>query len=149
MPDTLFLDPNILKQKGVVHFDDIPVNQYEKTVTEERAVYGDAELIRIYRDMTILREFESMLNRIKTQGNYNGVEISYPGPAHLSLGQESAAVGQAYLLDTDDLIFGSHRSHSEILAKSLSAIQKLNDETLMKIMEGFDEGRILRTLEKR
>ncbi|MDR1952883.1 MAG: dehydrogenase [Clostridiales Family XIII bacterium] len=148
MPDTLFLDPNTLKQKGFVHFDDIPVNQYDKTVAEERAAIGDDALIRIYRDMTILREFESMLNRIKTQGNYNGVEITYPGPAHLSLGQESAAVGQAYLLNTDDLTFGSHRSHSEILAKSLSAIQKLDDETLMRVMEGFDGGRILRTLEK-
>ena len=35
-------------------------------------------------------------------------------PAHLSMGQEAAAVGQALTLDKDDLIFGSHRSHGEI-----------------------------------
>ena len=150
MPKRLLVDPNELRQAGAIHFTDIPVNQYQKTIKEAKKEegYTDAELTRIYRDMTILREFESMLNLIKTQEEYNGVMTSYPGPAHLSLGQESAAVGQAYLLDQDDLIFGSHRSHSEILAKGLSSIEKLSDEELMDIMENFLGGRILRTLEK-
>ncbi|MDR1440462.1 MAG: dehydrogenase [Clostridiales bacterium] len=148
MPKSLFIDPAKLMESGHVKFNDIPVNQYGKTVAQERAAFGDGELVRIYRDMAILREFESMLNRIKTQGNYNGVETTYPGPAHLSLGQESAAVGQAYLLGREDCIFGSHRSHSEVLAKSLSCIQKLPDGELMSIMEGFFGGAILRSIEK-
>jgi len=150
MPKQLFVDPNHLSQKGDIHFTDIPVNHYQKTAAQAKKEDGfqDHDLVRIYRDMTILREFESMLNQIKTQGEYNGVVTTYPGPAHLSLGQESAAVGQAYLLDQDDLIFGSHRSHSEILAKGLSSIEKLSDEDLMEIMENFLEGRILRALEK-
>jgi 2-oxoisovalerate dehydrogenase E1 component len=98
--------------------------------------------------MTILREFEFMLSQIKTQGSYNGIEAQYPGPAHLSLGQESAAVGQAYLLDRDDIIFGSHRSHSEVLAKSLACIYQLPEGELLSVMESFFDGRILRTLEK-
>jgi len=150
MPKVLNIDPSELGKKGAIHFTDIPVNQYQKTAKEAKKDegYTDQDLVRIYRDMTILREFESMLNLIKTQEAYNGVETSYPGPAHLSLGQEAAAVGQAYLLDQDDLIFGSHRSHSEILAKGLSSIEKLSDEALMDIMENFLEGRILKTLEK-
>jgi 2-oxoisovalerate dehydrogenase E1 component len=144
----MFIDPKKLSEPSVIGFADIPVNAYQKTVTEERAIYSDEDLIRIYRDMTILREFESMLNLIKTQGLYNGIETTYPGPAHLSLGQESAAVGQAYLLNADDITFGSHRSHSEILAKSLSSIQKLDDDKLMEIMENFFDGSILRSLEK-
>ncbi|MDR1059724.1 MAG: dehydrogenase [Clostridiales bacterium] len=148
MPKSLFIDPAKLMESGYAKFADIPVNRYAKTAKEERAAFGDGELIRIYRDMAILREFESMLNRIKTQGSYNGVETTYPGPAHLSLGQESAAVGQAYLLGRDDYIFGSHRSHSEVLAKSLSCIQKLPDGELMAIMEGFFGGAILRSIEK-
>jgi len=150
MPKKLNIDPIELGKQSAIHFSDIPVNQYQKTVAEAKATEGfsDSELLRIYRDMTILREFEFMLNQIKTQGVYNGVETSYPGPAHLSLGQESAAVGQAYLLDQNDLIFGNHRSHSEILAKGLSSIEKLSDDALMEIMENFLEGRILRTLEK-
>ena len=63
-------------------------------------------------------------------------------------GQESAAVGQAFLLTTDDFIFGSHRSHGEILAKSLSAIEKLSDDELVNIMETYMGGAPLRVVEK-
>jgi len=148
MTKQLFIDPNKLKQPSEIVFQNIPVNAYQKSVADARADFTDDELARIYRDMTILRAFEDMLNKIKTQGAYNGVETTYPGPAHLSLGQEAGAVGQAYLLGTDDIQFGSHRSHSEILAKSLSAIEKLDDSALMGIMESFQEGAILRALDK-
>jgi len=150
MPKSLLIDPAELRRPGHISFTDIPVNQYNKTISQAKNEDGftDDELLRIYRDMTILREFEHMLNQIKTQGIYNGIETTYPGPAHLSLGQEAAAVGQAYLLDKNDVIFGSHRSHSEILAKSLSCVEKLDNQELMDVMENFLGGRILRTLEK-
>ncbi|MDR3363466.1 MAG: dehydrogenase [Clostridiales Family XIII bacterium] len=147
MTKTLFVDPAELSKPSEIVFENIPANSYKKTVTEARPDFADAELVRIYRDMTILRAFEDMLNKIKTQGNYNGIETTYPGPAHLSLGQEAGAVGQAYLLGTSDIIFGNHRSHSEILAKSLSAIEKLDAGTLMTIMETFQDGKILKTLD--
>ena len=148
MPKSLFLDPNELKKPSDIVFQNIPVNAYQRSAADVRTDLGDANLVRIYRDMTILRAFEDMLNKIKTQGAYNGVETTYPGPAHLSLGQEAGAVGQAYLLEVSDIIFGSHRSHSEILAKSLSAIEKLDADALMFIMENFQDGAILRTLDK-
>ena len=50
---------------------------------------------------------------------------------HLSIGQESAVVGQASQLDPDDFLFGSHRSHGEILAKCFSAARKLFDGTVL------------------
>ena len=71
-----------------------------------------------------------------------------PVRPHLSMGQESAAVGQAYILGVEDHIFGSHRSHSEIMAKGLSAIQKLDDAKLMEVMEGLWDGATLRVVEK-
>ncbi|MCL2703850.1 MAG: thiamine pyrophosphate-dependent enzyme [Defluviitaleaceae bacterium] len=148
MPKSLNICPKELSKKSAITFTDIPVNVYEKSVSDVRDEFGDANLLRIYRDITILREFEHMLNQIKTQGMYGGIETTYPGPAHLSLGQEAAAVGQAYLLTKDDFIFGSHRSHSEILAKSLSCIEQLDDAELMGVMENFLGGKILRTLEK-
>ncbi|MBR0171319.1 MAG: dehydrogenase [Lachnospiraceae bacterium] len=148
MPKSMFVDPKATRAKGEITFETIPVNAYHKTVQQERKKYSDADLIRIYRDITILREFESMLNQIKTQGVYNGIETTYPGPAHLSLGQEAAAVGQAYLLDKNDYAFGSHRSHSEILAKSLSCIEKMNDQELLDIMEHFLDGKAYRVVEK-
>ena len=59
------------------------------------------------------------------------------GPAHLSIGQEAAAVGMAFALEPDDHIFGSHRSHGEILAKGFSAIRKLRDSDLLDIMRSL------------
>ena len=148
MPKSLYVDPVATRAPGKIHFEDIPVCAYNKTIAEERANFSDEDLVRIYRDITILREFETMLNLIKTQASYNGIDTTYPGPAHLSLGQEASCVGEAYLLDKDDYIFGSHRSHSEILAKSLSCIEKMSDDELMKVMENFLGGKTLRAVEK-
>ena len=97
--------------------------------------------------MAVIREFETMLNDIKTKSVYNGVEYSNPGPAHLSIGQEASAVGEAYCLDINDYTFGSHRSHGEILAKGLSAIHKLSDNELYTIMKEFLGGSILKVVE--
>ncbi len=149
MPKMQKIDPGEIRKKGKITFKDIPVNQYDKTIEEEKKNYSSEDLLRIYRDMAIIREFETMMNDIKTTGEYNGVPYNHPGPAHLSIGQEAAAVGQAYLLDIDDFIFGSHRSHGEILAKGLSAINKLPEEEIEKIMKSFRDGKILNIVEKR
>ncbi len=147
MPKTLFIDPIEARKSGWIKFNDIPVNQYNKTIKEEKENFSTKDFMRIYRDMAIIREFETMLTSIKTTNEYNGISYNHPGPAHLSLGQEASSVGQAYILDKDDYIFGSHRSHGEILAKGLSAIEKLNDKELMEIMEKFFDGSILRAVE--
>jgi 2-oxoisovalerate dehydrogenase E1 component len=147
MPKSQFVDPGKVFQPGYIHFEDIPVNQYSKTFDDEKTLYSKADMMRIYRDMRIIREFETMLNEIKTKNNYNGVEYNNPGPAHLSLGQEASAVGQAYALDINDFTFGSHRSHGEILAKGLSSIHKLDDAEIYDIMKEFLGGSILKVVE--
>ena len=128
MPKSQYVDPGKAFEAGYIHFEDIPVCQYKKTLAEEKKIYTKDDFIRIYRDMAIIREFETMLNDVKTKSNYNGVEYNNPGPAHLSIGQEASAVGEAYSLDINDLSFGSHRSHGEILAKGLSSIHKLTED---------------------
>ncbi len=147
MPKSQFVDPKFLRAKGTIHFEDIPVNQYDRTVEQEKENYSKADFMRIYRDMAIIREFETMLYLIKTTNSYNGIEYNNPGPAHLSMGQEASAVGQAYILNINDYIFGSHRSHGEILAKGLSAIEKLSDKELMDVMENFLGGKTLKAIE--
>ena len=148
MPKVQFIDPSVARKSGEIKFKPIPVNQYNKTIQEEKKNFSNDELIRIYHDMIVIREFETMLNLIKTTGEYSGVPYDHPGPAHLSIGQEASAVGMAYTLTVDDFIFGSHRSHGEILAKGLSSIQKLDDAELMKIMETFFDGIILKIVQK-
>ena len=148
MPKSLPIHPEDVRARGVLHSPEIPLNAYEANPGAEAALYGRDGLLRMYRDMLILREFETMLDRIKKEGAWEGIAYNHRGPAHLSIGQESAAVGQAYWLTPDDLIFGSHRSHGEILAKSLSAIHKLGVDELGRIMSGYFDGRILRAVEE-
>lgn len=140
MAKTLTIDPKTRRKPDKISFSKIPVNAYQKTVADEKANFTKDEFMRMFRDMLIIREFESMLNGIKTKGEYAGVAYNYPGPAHLGIGQEAAYVGQAYGLGIDDFIFGSHRSHGEILAKGLSAIEKLSDEKLLGVMKTFFGG---------
>ncbi|MBR4821895.1 MAG: dehydrogenase [Bacteroidales bacterium] len=141
MPKALYIDPEVTlrPQEHEIKFPEIPVMQYKKSVKDElkEGNFTKEDLLRIYRDMFTIREFETMLNLVKTTGGYNGVEYNNPGPAHLSAGQEAAAVGMAYNLDTDDFIFGSHRSHGEILAKGLRSIEILPEKELKKIMDEF------------
>ena len=148
MPKSQFIDPKKVRKRSHVKLADIPVNHYRRSFAVELKNFSTDEMIGIYRDMAVIREFETMLNLIKTTGEYSGVAYNYPGPAHLSIGQEASAVGQAYVLDIDDFIFGSHRSHGEILAKGLSAIAKNQDDTLLRIMEDQFAGEALRVVER-
>ena len=147
MPKSQFIDPAKVRESGWIHFEDIPVNQYKGTVATQKEAFTKAQFLRMYHDMAVIREFETMLSLVKVKGQYAGKEFTYPGPAHLSTGQEATAVGQSFLLTMDDIIFGSHRSHGEVLAKGLSAIELLPDSELMRIMENFQEGSLLRLVQ--
>jgi len=150
MPKELMITPTEVRESSFAEFTPIPINQYDKTVSDELAA-GDLtkdDFVRIQRDMMVIRAFENMLDSVKKVGHYRDIEYNHRGPAHLSIGQEASAVGQAFLLGVDDHIYGSHRSHGEILAKGLSAIQKLDDDALMKIMREYFGGDCLRVVEK-
>lgn len=148
MPKSQFIDPAQARAKGKITFGEIPVNAYDIPFQEAKKQYSSEQLVRIYRDMQVIREFETMLNLIKTTGEYQGISYNHPGPAHLSIGQEASAVGMAHALEVEDHIFGSHRSHGEILAKGLSAIHQLDDKSLTEIMEKHFDGAALRIVEK-
>ncbi len=148
MPKSLIVRPDDVRKAGFLTFPEIPVNAYELDAQAEIARHGADGLTHMLHDMVVIREFETMLNSIKTTGGWNGVEYNHKGPAHLSMGQEASAVGQAAELDVDDFIFGSHRSHGEILAKSFSAARKLDQTKLTAIMEGFLDGETLRYAER-
>jgi len=141
MPKSQVISPEEARKAGEITFTPIAVNQYKSDYKKEVEKYGVDRLKKMYYDMLIVREFETMINQIKVQGSYEGMEYNHPGPAHLSIGQEAAAVGQAVNLTTDDYIFGSHRSHGEILAKCLSAVSKLDEDQLTGIMDGFLDGK--------
>jgi 2-oxoisovalerate dehydrogenase E1 component len=148
MPKTILIDPSEVRRRSTLVAPEIPLNAYVSDPVAEAQKFGRINLVRIYRDMLLIREFELMLDQIKKQGLYHGIEYQHKGPAHLSVGQEAVAVGQSYYLTPDDLVFGSHRSHGEILAKSLSAIEKLGNQTLMQIMESYLGGAPLQVVQR-
>ncbi|MCB0195688.1 MAG: dehydrogenase [Anaerolineae bacterium] len=147
MTKRIKIDPTEARRSAFIEGPRLPVNAYVSDPQREAEQYGSETLVRMYRDMVYIREFETALDRLKKEGAYQGIEYNHRGPAHLSIGQEASAVGQAYHLTPDDFIFGSHRSHGEILAKSFSAIAKLNDDDLTHIMERYLDGAPLRVVE--
>lgn len=142
MTKSLFVDPKAARGAAQpIRFPEIPVNVYQKTVKDELGNFTTEDFLHIYRDMCYIREFETMLNLIKTTSEYQGVSYTHPGPAHLGIGQEAAYVGEAYHLTPADYTFGSHRSHGEILAKGLRSIQVMEEGALQKVMEEFFGGK--------
>ena len=148
MPKSIIIEPEKVFATDTIRFVDIQVNAYRKTVEEELAEYSPEDFLNIWVDMCGIREFETILNEIKTKGAYKGVTYNHAGPAHLSIGQEAAAVGMAFGLSPEDHIFGSHRSHGEILAKGFSAIRALDEQRLLEIMKSYRDGALLRPVEK-
>ncbi len=69
MPKVQVIDPSGVRKPGQIDFQPIPVNRYQKSVKDERAHFSDAEFKAIYHDMVLIREFETMLNLIKTRGS--------------------------------------------------------------------------------
>ena len=148
MAKQIFIDPNERRKPSKVTFQDIPVNQYQKRMKDVRDEYTDEELKNILYDMLSIREFETMMQDLRLTGKYCDIPYNYSGPAHLCIGQESAAVGQAFALDENDFIFGTHRGHGELIAKGLNTLRKIDDEKLMEIMKTSSDGAQLRVVEK-
>ncbi|MCC5827947.1 MAG: hypothetical protein JJU36_00740 [Phycisphaeraceae bacterium] len=150
MPKAIAIVPEEARAKGELEFQPIPINRFEGSVEGELKAgrLSKDDLIRIHHDMMVIRAFESMLDAVKKQGQYQGIEYNHRGPAHLSIGQEATAVGEAFLLNAEDHILGSHRSHGEILAKGLSAIHQSSDADLHSMMKGYFDGQCLKVVER-
>lgn len=140
MPKQLLVDPAVVLQPGELKFAPVPLHAYSTPFADELAAHGPAVLKDVLRHMLVIREFESMLGSFKATGAYRGISFAYKGPAHLSIGQEGVAVGAALGLRPRDLIFGSHRSHGEFIAKGLAAIRTLDEPALDAIMAGHEDG---------
>lgn len=148
MPKSIPVNPEDFRQPGRLSFPEIPLHAYSRSIAEEREARGDRQLVEVLRHMMLVREFETMLGSFKAKGSYQDIAYTYKGPAHLSIGQEGAAVGAALALSPEDHIFGSHRSHGEFIAKGLSAIARLAEGDLARIMEEHQGGALLRSVER-
>ncbi len=148
MPKSIIIEPEKVFARGAIHLSDIQVNAYQRTGEDELATYSPEEFLAIWQDMCAIRQFETILNDIKTKGAFQGLAYNHAGPAHLSIGQEAAAVGMAFSLTSDDHIYGSHRSHGEILAKGFAAMRHWSEAQLLEVMKSFRDGALLGPVEK-
>jgi len=148
MPIDQLIDPREVRKAGYIRLKDIPLNQYRSDFGREEREWGRKGMLAAYYHMLLIRQFELVLDSIKKTGAYRGLEYSHQGPAHLSIGQEAAAVGQSMALSHEDYIFGSHRSHGETLAKCLWAIVTMEEEAVYAVMREYMGGDILRIVEK-
>ena len=84
-------------------------------------------LLRAYRQMKVIREFEERLHTEIMTGEIAGF-------THLYCGQEAVAVGVCEHLDADDKIISTHRGHGHCLAKGCDV------DAMMKEIWGSRDG---------
>lgn len=81
--------------------------------SEKSAPIPRAELLRLYEQMVLLRQFE-----LAAQARYKAGEM--PGFIHLYIGEEAVAVGVCAHLTDRDWITSTHRGHGHALAKGMT-----------------------------
>jgi 2-oxoisovalerate dehydrogenase E1 component len=84
----------------------------ETMTTPETDTLDREALLRLYREMLLIRRTEERLARAYQQGHI-------PGACHTYVGQEAVAVGVCAHLRPDDVVFSTHRGHGHALAKGV------------------------------
>ncbi|MCK5156961.1 MAG: hypothetical protein KAQ69_11060, partial [Spirochaetales bacterium] len=72
MPKSMTVDPAAIRKEEILTLKSIPMNSYKPDADKELKLYGKSGLINMYRDMLLIREFETMLDLIKREGKYEG-----------------------------------------------------------------------------
>jgi pyruvate dehydrogenase E1 component alpha subunit len=78
--------------------------------TKLRGVLPDSELVKLYRQMVLSREFEEACAEQYTKGQITGF-------LHLYSGQEAVAAGATAALHKDDYILSAYREHAQAIVR--------------------------------
>ena len=85
----------------------------EQRPTTGKAALSDKDaLLRLYRQMLLIRRFEE-----KTAEMYQKAKIG--GFCHLNIGEEAAIVGTISALGPEDYVYSNYREHGHALAKGI------------------------------
>lgn len=79
-------------------------------LTKLRAVLPDHDLLKLYQQMVLCREFEEACAEQYTKGNITGF-------LHLYSGQEAVGVGASHALHKDDYVVSAYREHAQALVR--------------------------------
>src|SRR3954470_15816283 len=71
-------------------------------------------LLRLYREMILIRRFEEAAAKAYSQGKIGGF-------LHLYIGQEGCAVGALAALRDDDYVVTTYRDHAQALARGMTS----------------------------
>lgn len=77
-----------------------------------RAILPDRELVRLYEQMVLSREFEEACAEQYTKGHITGF-------LHLYSGQEAVAVGATAALHQEDYILSAYREHAQAIVRGV------------------------------
>ncbi len=72
------------------------------------------KMLRMYRNMVLIRRFEEAVARLYREGQI-------PGFVHLYIGEEAVATGVTACLNEDDYVGSTHRGHAHALSKGVPA----------------------------
>lgn len=147
MTKKIFISPVDCLQEGVLETPEILLC-HSKSFNENRKGINKTTLLEMYKEMRYIRHFEDILKELKQSGEYGNMSFDLSGPVHLGHGVEAACVGQANALNKNDFSFGSHRSHSELIARVLVYIKSIDDDGVMQMMYNYHNGDIILALEK-
>ncbi|MCT4593921.1 MAG: thiamine pyrophosphate-dependent dehydrogenase E1 component subunit alpha [Anaeromicrobium sp.] len=89
-------------------------------------------LIEMYKRMNQARSFEQKVSWFFARGMVHGT-------THLSIGQEGCGVAACMAINRDDLVYLTHRGHSQIIGNGIN-IKKMMAELLGKY-EGYCKGK--------
>src|SRR5512136_1042371 len=78
--------------------------------TKLRAILPDRDLLYLYEQMVLSREFEDSCAEQYTKGHITGF-------LHLYSGQEAVAVGSTHALHKDDYILSAYREHAQAIVR--------------------------------
>lgn len=146
MSNYLYADSRKTAANTALRPKEIPVCRYQLSVSDEKRIYSPREFLRIYRDMALIREFETMLSDLKLSGTYQDITYRIKDDLTLDIGREAFSVGEAYALDKNDLVFSSEKSLGDVIAKGLSAISKMTDYEVADVMRRYHDGAVLAPL---
>lgn len=91
----------------------MPEDRKKQEIFRERATrlqLSNEQLIRTYRAMCTIRQFEYMADKLYAMGKVHGT-------MHLSAGQEAVAVGLSMAVRKDDFFINHHRGHGHFISK--------------------------------
>lgn len=111
--------------RGVLEVPETDIDATDASRTGE-------ELLALYERMLVIREVESHLGRLFSDGRI-------PGFIHLSIGQEATSVGICAALNRDDTIASTHRGHGHSLAKGMAVLGLFHE--ILGHAEGVCRGR--------